>query len=94
MSTEMDKLNNASETHKDVLDFLAWIGEHPDLCLGEWLRVRSDGSQRTEPLLIPVSRSVESVVFEYLGIDGTALEQERRALLDSLRQLGAGRLST
>jgi hypothetical protein len=78
MDTQMNKLAQAGDTYADLVEFLDWIDHHPDLCLARWHKI--------EPVLVPLSRSYEAIIYEYLEIDAQALKKERRALLESLRQ--------
>lgn len=84
VTTEMDKLLEAGEKRAVLVEFLDWIDGHPELVLAEWLRVNDRGEPRAEPLLVPRSRSADTLIYDFLGIDANALEEERRAFLKAI----------
>jgi hypothetical protein len=87
---QMDKLAANHEARVTLIEFLDWIARHPDLALGQWIRVNDRGEPRVDPLLVPCGYSADFVIYEFLEIDYVELERERRALLETLRPaLGA-----
>lgn len=83
-TSQIDKLSEAADARAVLVDFLDWIGRHPDLMLAQWVRTNDRGEPRLEPLLAPLSRSHDAVIFEYLDIDADELERERRDILANL----------
>lgn len=81
MGAQMEKLSDASEARGVLIEFLDWIGQHPDLALGQWCRTGNNGNPLIEPRLVPAWRGSEAIIFEFLDIDAVELERERRALL-------------
>jgi hypothetical protein len=80
--TEKEKYPNCellaskSDEHRTIMEFLDGIGE---VQLAKWHH--EDGVDN----MFPVNNK-ERVVLEYLGVDPVELENERRAILDSIRQ--------
>ena len=86
MGIQMSKLDLVNDQLRVVEEFLEWLSAHGDLSIGEWLTVYGDGRPRIEPVLVPVSRTSQSIAYEYFGIDAVELEKERRSLLEAVRQ--------
>lgn len=94
---ECDKLNKISEDRDTILEFFEWLNgvkkmtlaedrtmidtrDHSDLFAEEprWVDVEVTR-------FMPVDRSIESLILEFFDIDPEKMEEERRAMLDSLR---------
>ena len=67
-------------------DFLDWLSEQ-GIHLAKWEEV--DGLRRDQRLFA-VGAPFESLLADYFGVDLKAMEAERRALLDAIRD-GSGR---
>jgi hypothetical protein len=68
-----------------VLDEAQTIGQFLDegpYILAEY--VTFEGHDR--PTLVPVSKSVQQILAEHLGIDLNAIEREKRQMLDAMRE--------
>ncbi len=71
---ECDKMVAASDEGQTIGNFLEWAEENGySLC-------RSTGNNYT-----PVRQSTEVILAEYFNIDLTLVEEERRALLERIR---------
>jgi len=93
--TECEKLSSHIEEWNHIYPFMEWLQEH-DLFLcryeteddakakGE--KPLKDGSYFTFPYPIPVSKTIESRLYEYFGLDPGKLEVERREILEEFRQ--------
>jgi hypothetical protein len=76
------------EKQAAVLDEAGAIGRFLDegpYILAEYRDV--DGFR--DPLLVPVSKSIQQVLAEWLGIDLQRIEDEKRLMLDSMRAVAS-----
>lgn len=82
---ECDKLSEVSNERDTIVEFIEWLrgrGIH----LARY--VQYEGYR--EETLVPDSTTDVSWAHQFLDIDETALEAERRALLAELRELASG----
>lgn len=85
---ECDKLNNRRDEWNAIYPFIEWLQEK-----GIWLAERITEREyygagyEDKPMetLVPIHKSIESLLYEYFEVDPATLEQERRNLLESLR---------
>jgi hypothetical protein len=76
---QCDRLHALRSERDTVMEFLDWLQEQ-GIQLGRYDHNYYDGG-----LMVAVNRTHEQVVMDFLEIDPVALENERRALLESLR---------
>lgn len=74
---ECDKMLAISDNSHVIGEFLEWLLSECGLCLAE-----HDG---VSGRLVPVFTRIEDLLAEYFEIDLKKVEQERRALLESLQ---------
>ena len=60
-----------------IIHFLEWLGETHDA----WIAHYIEGSR----IPFPLQKSADDLALAYLGIDSKKLEEERCAMLDTLR---------
>lgn len=77
---ETQKMVDAAPQSQNIGEFVEWL-ENQGIQLAEFVEIEG----YSEPKLMPVSRSLESVLADYFGIDLKAVEKERRKILASLR---------
>lgn len=76
----LDKMKEVKSESQAIGEFLEWAqGQGLHLC--EQVEVNSWGSQQ----YMPVSKSIETLLAEHFGIDLKKAEQEKRAILATLR---------
>lgn len=88
---ETDKMIAVKDQSQAIGEFLEWLDEK-----GWWIcrsatqeDTRDDEGERTgirEGDLLPIYKSIEILLAEYFNIDLKKAEQEKRALLESLRK--------
>jgi len=84
---EHEKLSKVKDTIDAVGDFMDWINngrKHP-MCLFSWHppEVEEIGFGSWSPSTIPIS----TLLAEYFGVDTTALENEKKTMLEAYRNL-------
>lgn len=72
----LDRLNDSKAEADAVFEFLEWL-ESKGIMLAHYAEV---GGYRDEQL-VPVPKPGRSLMFEWLGLDENAMEDERRAVL-------------
>lgn len=92
---ECDKLNAIRDEWNAIYPFMEWLREKK-IWLANTITYREyygehEWGYKDEPMdtMVPVSRSTESLLYEYFDVDPAELERERRSLLSSLRE-GSG----
>lgn len=75
---ECEKLTRVSEESNKIGNFLDWLAEK-NIVLAIY--------ETRDELLYPLRKSFEKLLAEYFEIDLNKVEQERRALLDWLREI-------
>lgn len=84
---ECDKMQEVREKFhtEDIGEFL----EETEYVLAEWIThgVTSNGKrfEYYEPKLVPVYKSIDTILLEHYGIDINKVEAERRELIKRLR---------
>ena len=68
----LEHWQEVQESHDCIMEFIGFLEEKYSLCLD------FEYAEKGTPL------DIRSLVNEFLGVDGTELERERRKLLDSL----------
>jgi len=77
---EHDKLEKVSHLSQAIGEFLDWAGEK-GWRLAEW-----DSTYFMDfDFMMPIDPSTREVLAEHFGIDEVKLEEEKRAMLESLR---------
>ena len=93
--SECKKLSSHTEEWNHIYPFMEWLQEQGlFLCRYETEadvkakgeKPLKDGSYFTCPYPIPVSKTIESRLYEYFGLDPGKLEVERREILEEFRQ--------
>lgn len=79
---ECEKLTSASEESSKIGNFLDWLSEN-NILLARYEKC----NDFKDEMLFPVQKSFEQLLSEYFEIDLNKVEQERRALLDWLREI-------
>lgn len=86
---ECDKLNDRRDEWNAIYPFMEWLQEKKIWLACTITRREFYGEDYAdEPMdtMVPVSRSTESLLYEYFDVDPAELERERRNLLSSLRE--------
>lgn len=76
---ECEKLKDLAPKRDTILEFLEWLGEN-DMEIRSTLSFPDDEWEKQPCRLTP-----EQLSHLFLGIDDKKLEQERQAMLDSMR---------
>lgn len=74
-----DRLSEMQTEYVAIHEFLEHLSTE-----GIWLAHYKDVGYQ-DLMLVPIGEQHETVVLRFLDIDATALEQERRAMLEALR---------
>ena len=82
---ELDKMRAVSEQSQIIGEFL----DSMPYVLTEWKNV--EGFR--DPMLVPASKSIVQILAEHFGIDMNKVEQERRMLLEEIRDIRKETLS-
>ena len=77
---EHDKQSAIIEDARTIDEFIEWLGSR-GMFIAEHQKL--DGFR--DPILVPIPQAHQQVVMDFYGIDGAKLEDERRAMLASLR---------
>ncbi len=80
-----EKLKKVQDESQSIGDFLSWLNDHKKIVLGSYYR---DGDCLNTDLeeLRPIMKKHETLLAEYFGIDLDKLEEEKRAILKSIRK--------
>ena len=81
---EHDKLAQVRELSQTCGEFFEWLTEK--YTLAQWVQTGTRAGQAMHDLQ-PVRRSVNNLLADFFGIDEEVLEEEKRRMLDDLRQL-------
>lgn len=88
---ECEKLAAVSKQSNKIGDFLDWLMSK-GIVLAEWVENEDEDTSDIMPDLlmssIRGSNGINKILADYYGIDLDKVEQERRALLDWLREKG------
>jgi hypothetical protein len=81
---ELDKQHAVIESGEaDTLTrFVDWLRDEKEFVIAEW--VKYDEYEDTK--LTPIHARIEELFAEFFGIDLNKIEQERRAILEELRE--------
>lgn len=74
--TKMGKVQEQSQIIGEFIEESGWV-------LAEWSNIETEYGGYEK--LMPVSLSIEQILARYFNIDLQAVERERRAILDSIR---------
>ncbi len=74
----LDKMLEVKETSQSIGEFLDWLREEADIFLAHY----EDGDDRN---LYEINDSIEQLLARYFGIGLDAAENEKRALLEHVR---------
>lgn len=80
---EHDKLSEVSERSQEIGAFLDFGLPKMGLVVCEVIEI--DGEEQ----LIPMRRSIQSVLAEYFGIDQAKIDAEKEAMLEAMRAASA-----
>ncbi len=87
---EHEKLKAVRDKSQAIGDFLEWLRGTKGFRLARWEKVPDESALAGEceevDRLVQQSINTEEILAEYFKIDLTKLEQEKRAMLDSLRK--------
>jgi hypothetical protein len=83
---ELDKMKAVQDKSQAIGEFLEHLGEKGLVICCYASRQDEEKTGYEEGDLIPLHNSIEKNLADYFGIDLNKVEQERRALLDELRQ--------
>jgi len=77
---EHEKLKKVSDRSHEIFDFLHWLGKKKGIVLAEW-----GENEHGREELFPTYYPVRGALAEFFQIDLYKIEQEKRAMLDSMR---------
>lgn len=77
---ECDKMLAVQNRSQDIGEFLEWLRGERGLILAQYDEDHFDGE-----FLMPVNIRIEDLLAEFFEIDLNKVEQEKRALLESIR---------
>jgi len=87
---ECDKLNDRRDEWNALYQFVEWLQEK-GILLSHRITMREFYGEEyeDEPMdtLVPIPRTLENLFYEYFDLDPAELEQERRRLLSTLREV-------
>jgi len=86
---ECDKLNARRDEWNAIYLFMEWLQEKRIWLACTITRREFYGEDyEDEPMntMVPISQTLENLLYEYFDVDPAELEQERRRLLSSLRE--------
>jgi len=96
---QSEKLLAKKDEHMHVQQFLEWL-DSEGITLANWEKHKHDEScgkyhdlcsmEKGQDYLMPHNEGMRVLLMRYLEIDENALENERRAMLDALRQADGG----
>ncbi len=85
---ECDKMNERTDEWNAIYPFMEWLQEKK-IRLAHTITKREYYGEdyEDEPMetMVPISQSLENLLYEYFDVDLAELERERREILDSLR---------
>lgn len=84
---ECKKLSKRTVEWNIIFPFLEWLSEN-NMCIAVWNSKKDVGNDHyllENPR--PIGQSPESLLYKYFQIDVNKLEQERRKILESLRNV-------
>ena len=87
---ECDKLRDRSDEWNAIYPFIEWLQEKRIWLAHRITRREFYGEDyEDEPMdtLVPIPQTLENLLYEYFDVDPAELEQERRMLLSSLREV-------
>jgi hypothetical protein len=91
---ECEKLSSRTEEWNHIYPFMEWLQEQGlFLCRNDTeedakargVKPYKDGTYFVYESPLPISKSIEQLLYEYFDVDAMKLEQERRQLLAKLR---------
>lgn len=82
MYPEHDKLQTVENESRTIGRFLEWLGDEKEILLGKEV----DPCEECDRYIEEERFHIEATLAEYFGIDLVILEQEKQAMLDSIRQ--------
>lgn len=77
---ELDKLSKCREKSQAIGEFLDWLSEQDILLASCHAGIDLDET------LLPIRKSINTLLHEYFGIDEKKCEKERQMLLEALRK--------
>jgi len=77
---ECEMLARASDKSQVIGEFMDWLLNEQEYVLAQW------GTVEMEDGLIPCHPDIQQLLARFFGIDLGKVEQERRALLDAIRE--------
>jgi hypothetical protein len=86
---ECEKMSKVAEKSQGIGDFLEWLREDKKIILGsvqEFVYVW-DGKERIKEEFSPFRYDTEKLLAEFFGIDLKKVEQEKREMLNEIRNL-------
>ena len=78
---ELDKMEKVREESQKIGEFMDWLRGEKGLEIATWI----DDEDRGRESLVPANVHTEKFLAEYFNIDLDKAEQERRALIESIR---------
>ncbi len=86
---ECDKMNERTDEWNAIYPFMEWLQEKK-IWLAHTITKREyyGKDYEDEPMetMVPISQSLEKLLYEYFDVNPVVLEQERRELLESLKE--------
>lgn len=87
---EHEKLKAVAETSQQIGNFLNWLEEEKGYVLCEYRERQEESHQIFPAQYRPVSINMNSILAEYFDIDLARLEDEKRQILELLREVVDG----
>lgn len=88
---EHEKLQAVKDKSQAIGEFIEWLQSTKHYVIAQWQQIDPDTepgeAEAEDQMLFRASFSIETLLAEYFKIDLGKLEQEKQAMLESLRQL-------
>lgn len=83
---ECGKMAKSAPISQPIGEFLDWLLNEKGYILARWEKNLDPDADPDEDLLMPKNPGIQNLLAEYFQIDLKLVEQERRAMMEALRQ--------
>lgn len=83
---EHQKLQAIKDKSQAIGEFLDWLTSVKNYRIAKWIKYNEEDPE-SDSTLQPACYPIERLLAEYFGINQNKLEQEKRAMLDTIREM-------
>jgi len=83
---ELEKMKKIQDESQSIGQFIDWMEQKKQI----WLCKYEDSDDKIDPRPMPISQGTQQLLAEYFEIDMVKVEEERRQILEDIRQKNKG----